>query len=54
MSRDLGKPIEFLNDGFLITPFHNMALMCSDTTEADVDGHTAAFRAMCAELTLNS
>jgi len=24
--------------------------MCPDTTEADVDGHTAAFRAMCAEL----
>jgi len=27
-----------------------MALMCPETTEADVDGHTAAFRAMCAEL----
>jgi glutamate-1-semialdehyde 2,1-aminomutase len=27
-----------------------MALMCPDTTEADVDGHTAAFRTMCAEL----
>jgi glutamate-1-semialdehyde 2,1-aminomutase len=25
-------------------------LMCPDTTEADVDGHTAAFRTMCAEL----
>jgi len=24
--------------------------MCPDTTEADVDGHTAAFRTMCAEL----
>jgi len=27
-----------------------MALMCPDTTTADVDAHTAAFRAMCAEL----
>jgi glutamate-1-semialdehyde 2,1-aminomutase len=24
--------------------------MCPETTEADVDGHTAAFRTMCAEL----
>jgi glutamate-1-semialdehyde 2,1-aminomutase len=39
-----------LNDGFLITPFHNMALMCPETTAADVDSHTHAFRAMCAEL----
>ena len=39
-----------LNDGFLITPFHNMALMCPDTTAADVDAHTAAFGNMCAEL----
>jgi glutamate-1-semialdehyde 2,1-aminomutase len=39
-----------LNDGFLITPFHNMALMCPDTTAADVDAHTNAFSAMCAEL----
>jgi glutamate-1-semialdehyde 2,1-aminomutase len=42
--------LRLLNDGYLITPFHNMALMCPDTTEADVDGHTAAFRVMCAEL----
>jgi glutamate-1-semialdehyde 2,1-aminomutase len=42
--------LRLLNDGYLITPFHNMALMCPETTEADVDGHTAAFRAMCAEL----
>jgi hypothetical protein len=27
-----------------------MALMCPDTTEADVDGHTAAFRTMCSEI----
>ena len=42
--------LRMLNDGFLITPFHNMALMCPDTSEADVDAHTKAFRAMCAEL----
>ena len=42
--------LRMLNDGFLITPFHNMALMCPDTTAADVDAHTHAFRAMCADL----
>ena len=42
--------LRMLNDGFLITPFHNMALMCPDTTAADVDAHTKAFRSMCAEL----
>ena len=31
------------NRGILLTPFHNMALMCPATTEADVDRHTAAF-----------
>ncbi len=39
-----------LNDGFLITPFHNMALMCPDTSKADVDKHTKAFDEMCGEL----
>jgi glutamate-1-semialdehyde 2,1-aminomutase len=34
-----------LNRGILMTPFHNMALMSPATTEADVDRHTAAFRA---------
>jgi len=43
--------LRMLNDGFLITPFHNMALMCPDTTAADVDAHTKAFHTMCAELT---
>ena len=43
--------LRLLNDGFLLTPFHNMALMCPDTTAADVDAHTAAFRAMCEDLT---
>jgi glutamate-1-semialdehyde 2,1-aminomutase len=42
--------LRMLNDGFLITPFHNMALMCPDTTVADVDAHTKAFHTMCAEL----
>jgi glutamate-1-semialdehyde 2,1-aminomutase len=31
------------NRGVLITPFHNMALMCPATTDADVDRHTEAF-----------
>jgi glutamate-1-semialdehyde 2,1-aminomutase len=42
--------LRMLNDGFLITPFHNMALMSPATTKADVDAHTKAFRKMCAEL----
>jgi glutamate-1-semialdehyde 2,1-aminomutase len=42
--------LRMLNDGFLITPFHNMALMCPDTTNADVDAHTRAFNKMCADL----
>jgi glutamate-1-semialdehyde 2,1-aminomutase len=33
-----------LNRGILITPFHNMALMCPETTPADVERHTVAFR----------
>ena len=33
-----------LNRGILITPFHNMALMCPVTTSADVARHTVAFR----------
>jgi len=32
------------NRGILMTPFHNMALMCPETTRADVDGHTEVFR----------
>ncbi len=31
------------NRGVLMTPFHNMALMCPATTRADVDLHTALF-----------
>jgi glutamate-1-semialdehyde 2,1-aminomutase len=29
-----------LNRGILLTPFHNMALMCPFVTEADVDRHS--------------
>lgn len=43
--------LRLLNDGFLLTPFHNMALMCPDTSQSDVDAHTAAFREMCKDLT---
>jgi glutamate-1-semialdehyde 2,1-aminomutase len=39
-----------LNRGVLITPFHNMALMCPATTEAQVDRHTEAFAAAVEEL----
>ncbi|WBU38318.1 transaminase [Homoserinibacter sp. YIM 151385] len=39
-----------LNRGILITPFHNMALMCPATTSADVARHTAAFREAVASL----
>ncbi|QTD96246.1 transaminase [Streptomyces cyanogenus] len=38
------------NRGILLTPFHNMALMCPDTTERDVDTHTEVFAAALAEL----
>ena len=33
-----------LNRGIMMTPFHNMALIAADTTEADVDTHTKVFR----------
>ena len=42
--------LRLLNDGFLLTPFHNMALISPETSEADVDAHTEAFRQMCGEL----
>jgi glutamate-1-semialdehyde 2,1-aminomutase len=32
-----------LNRGILMTPFHNMALICPATSEADVDLHTRVF-----------
>jgi glutamate-1-semialdehyde 2,1-aminomutase len=40
-----------LNRGVLLTPFHNMALMCPATTEADIDLHTKIFAAAAGELT---
>jgi glutamate-1-semialdehyde 2,1-aminomutase len=33
-----------LNRGILMTPFHNMALISPETTQADVDYHTRVFR----------
>jgi glutamate-1-semialdehyde 2,1-aminomutase len=39
-----------LNRGVLLTPFHNMALMCPETTEADIDQHTRIFGGALAEL----
>ena len=35
--------VHALNRGVMLTPFHNMALMCPATTEAHVDRHTAVF-----------
>ncbi len=43
--------LRLLNEGVLLTPFHNMALICPATTEADVDRHTEAFGAALADLT---
>ena len=42
--------LRLLNDGFLLTPFHNMALVSPATTAEDIDAHTKAFRALCADL----
>ncbi|QNB13922.1 aspartate aminotransferase family protein [Paraburkholderia bannensis] len=39
-----------LNRGVLITPFHNMMLVCPETTAADVDRLLAAFDACLGEL----
>jgi glutamate-1-semialdehyde 2,1-aminomutase len=39
-----------LNRGILLTPFHNMALMCPVTQEADIDRHTEVFEEAVAEL----
>ncbi len=38
------------NRGVLITPFHNMALMCPQTTEADVDLHSRLFGEAVAQI----
>ncbi|HEX9517979.1 MAG TPA: transaminase [Streptosporangiaceae bacterium] len=39
-----------LNRGVLLTPFHNMALMCPEHSEADVDRHSAVFDAALTRL----
>jgi glutamate-1-semialdehyde 2,1-aminomutase len=39
-----------LNRGILMTPFHNMALIAPDTTEADIDRHTKVFRESVGQL----
>ncbi|PKN90813.1 MAG: aspartate aminotransferase family protein [Chloroflexi bacterium HGW-Chloroflexi-6] len=39
-----------LNRGILMTPFHNMALISPETTQADVDYHTRIFRAAVGSL----
>ncbi|MEE4274712.1 MAG: transaminase [Thermoleophilia bacterium] len=39
-----------VNRGILMTPFHNMALMCPETSAADVDRHTEVFDAALQEL----
>lgn len=39
-----------MNRGVLITPFHNMALMCPATVPADVDRHAEVFAAAADEL----
>ncbi len=39
-----------LNRGILLTPFHNMALMCPATSEEDVDLHTHVFDELAAAL----
>jgi glutamate-1-semialdehyde 2,1-aminomutase len=39
-----------LNRGVLLTPFHNMALMCPETTAADIDQHTRIFAEAVTEL----
>ena len=39
------------NRGILLTPFHNMALMCPQTTSADVERHHEIFEEAIRELT---
>jgi glutamate-1-semialdehyde 2,1-aminomutase len=39
-----------MNRGILLTPFHNMALMCPQTEADDVDKHTKMFREAVREL----
>jgi glutamate-1-semialdehyde 2,1-aminomutase len=39
-----------LNRGVLLTPFHNMALICPATTSGDIDAHTKIFASAVKEL----
>jgi glutamate-1-semialdehyde 2,1-aminomutase len=39
-----------INRGILMTPFHNMALMCPQTSKADIELHTDVFAAAVQEL----
>jgi glutamate-1-semialdehyde 2,1-aminomutase len=39
-----------LNRGIIMTPFHNMALMCPGTSAADIDHHSEVFAVAVAEL----
>ncbi|MFZ0830134.1 MAG: aspartate aminotransferase family protein [Thermoplasmata archaeon] len=39
-----------LNRGILLTPFHNMALMCPATRRSDVDRHTKVFAECAGEI----
>jgi glutamate-1-semialdehyde 2,1-aminomutase len=47
---DLFMHLYMLNRGILLTPFHNMALMSTATTVADVQKHTEIFSAAVEEL----
>lgn len=39
-----------VNRGIMLTPFHNMALMCPTTSRADIDSHQEVFEAAIQEL----
>jgi glutamate-1-semialdehyde 2,1-aminomutase len=39
-----------INRGILLTPFHNMALMCPQTTDADADYHATVFAQAAGDL----
>ena len=41
---DLYMHLFALNRGILMTPFHNMALICPATTKGDIDRHTIVFQ----------
>jgi glutamate-1-semialdehyde 2,1-aminomutase len=40
-----------LNRGIMITPFHNMTLVCPDTSEAHIERFLGAFAGCLGELT---